>query len=296
MTGRISISYLLRICLMAVPILFCSSSRAQHNTQLPGKWTGVQYISSPGKKDKAYRTVSLPEIADSTYMELTIKEVNGNYFSGTLYRSFFQKAEENFCMATVDGTISGNRITVKVLNFGKNQLKKYPGFYWCAGTLNLTWKQDEKSNDAALYGKSSDAECFSGPVTLQKKEPKPKQEKPAYAARKDSVFRTIPLINKQFTLELFDNGVVDGDSVTVYFNQKVVVAHQLLTGKPITLTLTAEEHAGNILVMYADNLGTVPPNTAVMKIRADGKVYEVFMKSDLQSNAVIRFTMSGKKE
>ncbi|MFT3823390.1 MAG: hypothetical protein QM731_05695 [Chitinophagaceae bacterium] len=271
-----------------------TSASAQETELLPGKWTGVQYVRSTTKKDKQFRTASLPEISDSTYMELSIDQLVGNTFSGTLYRSFFQQPQDNFCTATVDGTISKGKIVINVLQIGENKLKKYPGFYWCAGTLNLMWKPRE-DGVAELSGKSSDAECFSGPVTLQRKPVAPppviKEKEPAYTSRKDSVFRTIRLQNKQFTVELFDNGVVDGDSVTVYFNRQVVAANKLLTAKAISLTLTAEENAENVLVMYANNLGTVAPNTAVMKIKADGKVYDVFLKADLQGNAVIKFEL-----
>jgi hypothetical protein len=37
--------------------------------------------------------------------------------------------------------------------------------------------------------------------------------------------------------------------------------------------------------MVADNLGSIPPNTSVMIITADGKRYEVFISSNEQKNA-----------
>jgi hypothetical protein len=40
--------------------------------------------------------------------------------------------------------------------------------------------------------------------------------------------------------------------------------------------------------MYANNLGTIPPNTALLKITADKKNYEVKLNSTNTTNASIK--------
>ncbi len=107
--------------------------------------------------------------------------------------------------------------------------------------------------------------------------------------RKNVVLKTIELNSADIKIELYDNGDVDGDEVTVYFNGNMVSSKQKLTEKPIIIQLKAIKNAANELVMYAENQGSIPPNTALMKVFGDGKLYEVRMESDEKKNGVIRF-------
>ena len=109
--------------------------------------------------------------------------------------------------------------------------------------------------------------------------------------RKNVVLKNIDLKLADIKIELYDNGDVDGDEVTVYFNGTIVSSKQKLTEKPVTINLKAIKNATNELVMYAENLGSIPPNTALMKVYCDGKVYEVRIESDEKKNGVIRFTL-----
>lgn len=91
-------------------------------------------------------------------------------------------------------------------------------------------------------------------------------------------------------VELYDNGVFDQDSVSVFFNKKLLAYKQVLqTNKPISFYVKLQ-HAPekNELIMVADNLGLMPPNSALMIITdADRRRNEVYVTSDLQHNSVI---------
>jgi hypothetical protein len=41
--------------------------------------------------------------------------------------------------------------------------------------------------------------------------------------------------------------------------------------------------------MYADNLGTIPPNTALLMVTSGSEKYEAFLSSSEQQSATIRF-------
>ncbi|MDO9376330.1 MAG: hypothetical protein Q7T76_18035, partial [Ferruginibacter sp.] len=109
--------------------------------------------------------------------------------------------------------------------------------------------------------------------------------------RKNVVLRNIDIKTPDIKVELYDNGDVDGDEVTVYFNGNVISSKQKLTAKAITLNLKAMKNSTNELVMYAENLGNIPPNTALMKVYVDGQTYEARVESDEKKNGVIRFTL-----
>jgi len=47
--------------------------------------------------------------------------------------------------------------------------------------------------------------------------------------------------------------------------------------------------------LYADNLGSIPPNTALMIITDGTNRYEVRLSADLKNNAAIRFELKPGK-
>ncbi len=112
-----------------------------------------------------------------------------------------------------------------------------------------------------------------------------------FEQRINTVLKTIPIKNETFTVDFYDNGEIDGDSISVFYNGKLVLSHKRLTDKPITLTLNSDADRGiNELVMYAENLGEIPPNTALMIVRDGDNRYEARITSDTEKNGTIRFS------
>ena len=123
------------------------------------------------------------------------------------------------------------------------------------------------------------------PEPEYKKQPDIKFEK-----RNTDVLKTIEIDNTTFTVDLYDNGEIDGDSISLFFNGKLILAHKRLSDKAISLKLNVDENRDlNELVMYAENLGSIPPNTALMVVHDGDNRYEVRISSDLQKSGVIRF-------
>ncbi len=117
-----------------------------------------------------------------------------------------------------------------------------------------------------------------------------------FEQRVNTVLKTIPIQNKTFTVDFYDNGEIDGDSISVFFNGKLLLSHQMLSYKPITLKLTVDPNiAVNELVMYAENLGEIPPNTALMIVHDGENRYETRIESDLGRNGTIRFSYKPKQ-
>lgn len=127
--------------------------------------------------------------------------------------------------------------------------------------------------------------------------PPVKKEEPVISSnikfeqRVNTVLKTIPIKNETFTVDFYDNGEIDGDSISVFYNGKLVLSHQRLSNKPIVLTLTADpDKAVNELAMYAENLGEIPPNTALMVVHDGDNRYEARITSDTEKNGTIRFS------
>lgn len=109
--------------------------------------------------------------------------------------------------------------------------------------------------------------------------------------RSRTLMKAISLQSPAIKVEIWDNGVIDGDNISVYFNKELVVNRKRITAQAIVLELMAVAGQENELIMYANNLGDIPPNTAMMRVYANNKQYEVEMSSDEHSNGIIRFTL-----
>jgi hypothetical protein len=107
--------------------------------------------------------------------------------------------------------------------------------------------------------------------------------------REKTLVKTMTLHSADVKIELYDDAVIDGDSVTVFINNKLLLYHQMLTDRPLTIHFNAFPGTEYELVMYADNLGTIPPNTALMMVTAGSEKMEVFMSSSEQASATVRF-------
>ena len=89
-------------------------------------------------------------------------------------------------------------------------------------------------------------------------------------------------------LTLYDNGEVDGDTVTVLMNSNVIFSKAELTTKANSKTIYITPDMDSVkLVMYAENLGSIPPNTGLLIVNDGEKRYEVRFRADLQTNAAI---------
>ncbi|NBT09202.1 MAG: hypothetical protein EBS98_10475, partial [Chitinophagia bacterium] len=94
------------------------------------------------------------------------------------------------------------------------------------------------------------------------------------------------------SIEIYDNGIHDNDSVSVIFNKRIVVDKQeLKVNKPIKFKLKVDKDSkNNELVFVAENLGTEPPNTGVMFItEKSGRRQQVVLSTDMTHNEVIYF-------
>jgi len=110
-----------------------------------------------------------------------------------------------------------------------------------------------------------------------------------YSKRKEIVTRTLDVESDSVRLSFYDNGDIDGDSISVFVNNQVILTHQELASRALTMYLHLDSTlAVNQVSMFAENLGKYPPNTALMVVTDGKNRYEVFMSSSLTENATIQ--------
>ena len=108
--------------------------------------------------------------------------------------------------------------------------------------------------------------------------------------RINELVKTLNISNNQVTVKLFDNGEIDGDTISVYLDNKLVLSDKRLTAAPLILRFDMNEQQDeHELTMVAENLGTIPPNTSLMIVEAGTQRFEVRITSTEQKNAVVKF-------
>lgn len=121
--------------------------------------------------------------------------------------------------------------------------------------------------------------------------PKPVQNNEPAAdvlSRKNVVQETMYFKTDSLQLTLYDNGEVDGDTVSVLMNGTIIMAKQGLSTTAIRKTIHIPATTDSVeLIMYAESLGTIPPNTGLLIVRDGRDSYEVRFSGDLQKNASV---------
>jgi len=106
--------------------------------------------------------------------------------------------------------------------------------------------------------------------------------------RENKLVKKIITNSKSISLDLFDNGTIDNDTIIVFDNKKLLVNKKRLSYKAIHLDFNFSENMReHEVIIVAHNMGTVPPNTALLLFK-DGKVrQEYFITSTNKINAKI---------
>jgi hypothetical protein len=113
-----------------------------------------------------------------------------------------------------------------------------------------------------------------------------------YNKRNYEVIRTIEVTGQSIQIDIYDNGQVDGDTVSIFLNEKLLVPKKMLTANPINLIIKLDDEDTTYdLIMFAESLGTIPPNTAFMLITTATARYEINISSTEQTSGAIRFKL-----
>jgi hypothetical protein len=117
------------------------------------------------------------------------------------------------------------------------------------------------------------------------------------AERKVTPPQTVFFRSDSLELSLYDNGEVDGDTVSVLLNGQIILARQGLKASAIKKTIyipAGNDNDSLTLVLYAENLGKYPPNTGLLVVHDGEDVYQIRFSADLQQNAAVIFKRKKK--
>jgi hypothetical protein len=109
-------------------------------------------------------------------------------------------------------------------------------------------------------------------------------------SRENNLVQTVLVNSEDVIVKLYDNGEIDDDTISVYLDKKLVLSKKRLTTAALSINLKMDEsNPDHELIMVAENLGRIPPNTSLMIVTAGDQRYEVRITSTEQKNAMVRF-------
>ncbi|MCB0775513.1 MAG: hypothetical protein KDB99_04225, partial [Chitinophagaceae bacterium] len=123
-------------------------------------------------------------------------------------------------------------------------------------------------------------------AALEKAKEKAIQQSAVVEGRKSEFAQEVQFSGDSLQIALYDNGVVDGDTVSIYMNGEVIMSKQGLKASAIkkTIYLTPGKDDAFTLVLYAENLGQYPPNTGLLVVKDGDKVYNLRFSSDFSKS------------
>lgn len=274
-----------------------------------------------------YANVKTNSSANNYLVELVLQPeknyVSGilNYYFKNTYRSIkvkgdFNKTTRQLSLYDIPivyfGSIANFEVdcimnmqaTLRVAQVGSNLVGAFIGLpdykYTCADIrLNLTHNADISKKDSVLkaiseYKENVQVWTPSYDDTLVSVSVTPKKvvnyvTEKQYTERENIVISEIEVDSDSLQIDVYDNGEIDGDMISLFYNKQLILSNQKLTHKSIKIKIELDSaKASNEISMFAENLGLIPPNTALMIINDGKKKHEIRLTSSLEKNATIR--------
>jgi hypothetical protein len=166
-----------------------------------------------------------------------------------------------------------------------------------------TEKENEKIKPVAESKPTTESKVVKESKPVAESKPA-KENKPSIAKNKETapvvipaeqrtakVLQTVDVATDSLVLSFYDNGVVDGDTISVQLNGQSVISKTKLTAVAAkrSVLLRSDDTDTYQLTLIAENLGTIPPNTGLLVVQDGQNRYNVHFSADLQNNAVVVF-------
>lgn len=196
---------------------------------------------------------------------------------------------------TLEGTIHPKAGALRVMSFGIGSRVEYKRTSTEVDTTDYMRRCLANPALSNMENDDDDADSiYIQPPVVNEPASERKIDSAIYATiktrRQNDTISTIYTNKNTIKVSLFDNGQIDGDTVTVLHNNSVVSSRLGVTGNPYKFEIAIDpEHPRHEVVLIAHNVGSIPPNTAVVIIEAGDKTYRLTASTDLNKNSVIIF-------
>jgi hypothetical protein len=260
-------------------LLFAFFGNAQ---DINGIWKG-KLIMEPGGCFPVYN------------IELQL-QVAGTRIVGT---SYHYSDTSNYVKETFEGIYKKDSNNISISEIGVTTFRIPGDCIPCIKKYNLSFHKGsgpEEQLRGEWTGKTMDnkSACPPGTIVLtrfDKSSFKPELRlPPSLTKRKAELVKEIIVDTGSIKIDFYDNGQIDGDTISVYVNGMPVASNNRLSIKPVSINVKINlKQPVQEVIMVGENMGSIPPNTALMIVNTGGKRYQLYLTSDEQKNAMVRF-------
>ncbi len=261
-----------------------------------------------------YKVIDGHEILEGTYMSTSL---NGkrNCGSGKIFleknetllsfkkNNTGKKVKDEFQTTKIDTQIStsipSNKLivstTIKPINKSTSATKTTPinNSNKIAANLNIiTEKQIDKDQSNPIREIDTDevivenANNITNTAAQNSINNQPINLPWVLVGRENKLVKKIITNSKNISIDLFDNGTIDNDTIIVYDNKKLLINKKRLSYKSIHLEFEFSENIReHEVIIVAHNMGTVPPNTTLLLYKDGKNRQEYFITSTNKINA-----------
>ena len=108
--------------------------------------------------------------------------------------------------------------------------------------------------------------------------------------RENKLVKQVIVNNPSISIDLYDNGTIDNDTIMIFDNKVLLLENKRLSYKATHFEVNFnKENNRHEIIIVAHNLGSVPPNTALMVVKDGNNRQEIYITSTLSVNAMIIF-------
>jgi hypothetical protein len=128
----------------------------------------------------------------------------------------------------------------------------------------------------------------SSKIIVETKPIKMAPENPISNSRINKVIKEVVVDEQEAELYIYDYGTIDGDVITLLDNDRILYDKLLLSEKPVKCIINGSTSKVHNIKFFAENLGTIPPNTGSLIIKTKTKRLEMSFSSDLDNTSSIK--------
>ena len=212
----------------------------------------------------------------------------------------FIVAEGNGGSCTHDMTwnLDGNAFT-----FSENEIirKEEPKWKWCIKSGSLTFREEvnkyvmEGQWEGYIEGYTMETgACASGDLYLEKpiirsREEFQKTDMSVYEVEQNrnvKVARVLEVASPNLKIKVWDNGIVDGDVLSLFLNGEMLFDNHRVTKNKRGVNVELSEDT-NLLILHAEDLGDIKPNTVAVSIHDGVKEQILILSSNLRESGAV---------
>ena len=277
----------MRVSLFVILFVFYLSQNGWAQSSFKGIWSGN--ITTDGLDAKAGFIMSIEEHKDD------IVSGKALLYKPNLFADAYGLIQ--FIGLIKDGRLRLNELVIL------DEKRGHKDYYLCIKNSLLEYKKSDSIESLSGTWNSNTLDCLPGQIFLKRldlvngktyippyvlKAIRGKNQQPTFRNTQLAAPIIMNVQKKVLDIEIKDYLKEDNDTVSIYLNRKEILPNFSVKKKGMKFKLHLDKNLElNELIIVAENLGKVPPNTSQLIIFDGINTHNLLIESDLQKSAAL---------